>query len=43
MTFDLILTGGAILDGTGKSTSSGCIGVRDGKIEAIGDLGDAEA
>jgi N-acyl-D-amino-acid deacylase len=43
MTFDLILSGGEILDGTGDSAFNGSIGVRGGKIEAIGDLGDAEA
>ena len=43
MTFDLIFRGGEILDGTGDPAFAGSVGIRAGKIEAIGDLVDAEA
>jgi N-acyl-D-amino-acid deacylase len=43
MTFDLILSSGEILDGSGDPAFAGSIGVRDGKIEAIGDLAEATA
>ena len=35
MTFDLILSGGEILDGTGDVAFAGSVGIRAGKIEAI--------
>src|SRR5271155_5349081 len=37
-TFDLIITNGHIIDGTGSPWYSGDIGIRDGKIAAIGNL-----
>ena len=39
--FDLIITNGHIIDGTGSPWYSGDIGIRDGKIAAIGNLADA--
>lgn len=36
--FDLVITNGHIIDGTGSPWYSGDIGVRDGKIAAIGNL-----
>ena len=36
--FDLIITNGHIIDGTGSPWYSGDIGIRDGKIAAIGNL-----
>jgi N-acyl-D-amino-acid deacylase len=39
--FDLVITNGRIIDGTGSPWYSGDIGVRDGKIAAIGNLADA--
>ena len=36
--FDLILTHGHIIDGTGSPWYSGDVGIRDGKIAAIGNL-----
>src|SRR5690349_25041868 len=36
--FDLIITHGRIIDGTGSPWYSGDIGIRDGKIAAIGRL-----
>jgi dihydroorotase/N-acyl-D-amino-acid deacylase len=39
--FDLIITNGHIIDGTGSPWYSGDIGIRDGKVAAIGNLGDA--
>jgi N-acyl-D-amino-acid deacylase len=39
--FDLIITNGHIIDGTGSPWYSGDIGIRDGKIAAIGNLSTA--
>jgi dihydroorotase/N-acyl-D-amino-acid deacylase len=36
--FDLVITSGHIIDGTGSPWYSGDIGIRNGKIAAIGDL-----
>ncbi|HET6180480.1 MAG TPA: D-aminoacylase [Candidatus Sulfotelmatobacter sp.] len=36
--FDLVITNGHIIDGTGSPWYSGDIGIRDGKIAAIGNL-----
>ncbi|HTR64241.1 MAG TPA: D-aminoacylase [Terriglobales bacterium] len=36
--FDLVITNGHIIDGTGSPWYSGDVGIRDGKIAAIGDL-----
>ena len=43
MHFDLILDNGTILDGTGRDGVSGSVGVRDGRIAAVGDLAGATA
>jgi N-acyl-D-amino-acid deacylase len=40
-TFDLVITNGHIIDGTGSPWYSGDIGIRGGKIAAIGNLSDA--
>jgi N-acyl-D-amino-acid deacylase len=40
--FDLIITNGHIIDGTGSPWYSGDIGIREGKIVAIGNLSQAE-
>ena len=40
-TFDLVITNGRIIDGTGSPWYSGDIGIREGKIVAIGFLKDA--
>jgi N-acyl-D-amino-acid deacylase len=37
-TFDLVITNGHIIDGTGSPWYSGDIGIRDGRIAAIGNL-----
>src|SRR6266478_95580 len=37
-TFDLVITNGHIIDGTGSPWYSGDVGIRDGKIAAIGNL-----
>lgn len=37
-TFDLVITNGHIIDGTGSPWYSGDIGIRDGKVAAIGNL-----
>ena len=37
-TFDLVITNGHIVDGTGSPWYSGDIGIRDGRIAAIGNL-----
>ena len=40
--FDLVITNGHIIDGTGSPWYSGDVGIRTGKIAAIGNLGDAQ-
>jgi dihydroorotase/N-acyl-D-amino-acid deacylase len=37
-TFDIVITNGHIIDGTGSPWYSGDLGIRDGKIAAIGNL-----
>jgi N-acyl-D-amino-acid deacylase len=39
--FDLVITNGQIIDGTGSPWYSGDIGIREGKIAAIGNLADS--
>jgi N-acyl-D-amino-acid deacylase len=39
--FDLVITNGHIIDGTGSPWYSGDIGIRDGKVAAIGNLSSA--
>jgi dihydroorotase/N-acyl-D-amino-acid deacylase len=39
--FDLVITNGHIIDGTGSPWYSGDVGIRDGKIAAIGNLSEA--
>lgn len=41
MTYDLKITGGTLIDGTGREKYSGDIGIKDGKIVAVGDAPDA--
>ncbi|HTS12779.1 MAG TPA: D-aminoacylase [Candidatus Limnocylindrales bacterium] len=41
--FDLVIRNGHIIDGTGSPWYSGDIGIRDGRIAAIGNLADASA
>jgi N-acyl-D-amino-acid deacylase len=41
-TYDIIITNGHIIDGTGSPWYSGDVGIRDGKIAAIGNLSDAK-
>ena len=41
--FDVVITHGHIVDGTGSPWYSGDVGIRDGRIAAIGDLGNAAA
>src|SRR5208283_175530 len=36
--FDIVITNGHIIDGTGSPWYSGDVGIRDGKIAAIGNL-----
>ncbi len=36
--FDLVITNGHIIDGTGSPWYSGDLGIRDGRIAAIGNL-----
>jgi len=38
ITFDLVITNGHIIDGTGSPWYSGDVGIRDGKVAAIGNL-----
>jgi len=39
--FDIVITNGRIIDGTGSPWYSGDLGIRDGKIAAIGNLAEA--
>jgi hypothetical protein len=39
--FDTVIVNGHIIDGTGSPWYSGDVGIRDGKIAAIGNLSDA--
>ncbi|HWA94711.1 MAG TPA: D-aminoacylase [Terracidiphilus sp.] len=41
--FDVVITNGHIIDGTGSPWYSGDVGIRDGKIAAIGNLAGAPA
>ena len=41
--FDVVITGGTIVDGTGGPAYPGDLGVTSEKIQAVGDLGQAEA
>ena len=41
--FDLVITHGRIIDGTGSPWYSGDIGIRDGRIAAIGNLANSQA
>ena len=41
--FDVIITHGHVIDGTGSPWYSGDIGIRDGKVAAIGNLSQASA
>ena len=40
--FDIVITNGHIIDGTGSPWYSGDVGIRDGKIAAIGNLSEAQ-
>jgi N-acyl-D-amino-acid deacylase len=41
--YDLLIRNGRIIDGTGSPWYSGDVGIREGKVAAIGRLGDATA
>src|SRR5262245_10547511 len=41
--FDILITNGHIIDGTGSPWYAGDVGIRAGRIAAIGRLGDAPA
>lgn len=41
--FDLLIVGGSVLDGNGTPAVAADVGIRDGMIAAVGDLGGAEA
>ncbi|MGH3003800.1 MAG: N-acyl-D-amino-acid deacylase family protein [Gaiellaceae bacterium] len=43
MTFDVVIVGGTVVDGSGAPPFAGDIGVAGGKIAAVGDLTTAEA
>ena len=41
--YDILIRGGRVIDGTGGAWFYADVGVRDGRIAAVGDLGDAAA
>jgi N-acyl-D-amino-acid deacylase len=41
--FDVLITGGTVVDGTGKPGVASDVGITDGKIAAVGNLSDASA
>lgn len=41
--YDIIIRGGTIIDGTGNRKFSGDVGLKEGRISAIGDLGNESA
>jgi N-acyl-D-amino-acid deacylase len=43
MHFDLVLDGGTVIDGSGREGFSGALGIAEGRIAAVGDLGAADA
>src|SRR5579859_1605838 len=43
ISFDVVITGGHIIDGTGSPWYSADVGIKDGKIAAIGNLAGAAA
>ena len=43
MNYDLIISGGSIVDGTGAAPYNGDVAIRDGKIAKMGDLNEDSA
>ena len=43
MDFDTLITDGTVVDGTGRLRFVSDVGIRDGKITALGSLPDADA
>ena len=43
MNYDVVITGGTLVDGTGSDAVKGDVAIKDGRIAKLGDIGEASA